>query len=329
MTDFPLSDADAPAALTAFLRGIERRGAVFAELLVGDALRAEQAFAVALRQFRDHALAQPFAHWSRLFWRTLLASPKLRAPAPASRWEGPFAALAPIGGGPRAALLLRLVAGLTDADAAAALGIAPPTYRLALRQALPHREDGSADPEAWRALAEAVQQAIRGLPAERLAHLARLRQAAVQGRRPELIGPLHVPAPEAEPEHAPARHRRLRALLWAGVAACGVGLAVTFLWPPGWSGEGGDPGIRIRPLGPAQSPAARFDAATALLTERDFEVLAAGPLAPPLDDPAFYAWYAASRGGEIGAPDPEAEMGEAETGAPSTAPQLSESIDAP
>ena len=328
MTDPALPDADAPAALTAFLRGIERRGAVFAELLVGDPLRAEQAFAVALRQFRDHALVQPFAHWSRLFWRTLLAAPKLRAPAPAPRWEGPFAALAPLGSGPRAALLLRLVAGLTDADAAAALGIAPPTYRVALRHALPHREDGSADPDAWRALAEAAQEAIRGMPAERLAHLARLRQAAVQGRRPELIGPLQPPVPETGPGDARERHGRLRTLLWAGVAACVVGLAATFLWPPRWSGEGGDPGIRVRPLGPARSPVARFDTATALLTERDFELLAAGPLAPPMDDPAFYAWYAASQGEEGGAPDMDAGMRAPEPGTPSVAPEP-ESIDAP
>lgn len=330
MTESSLTDAaDAPAAVSAFLRGIERRGAIFAELLAGDPLLAEQAYAVALRQFRDHALAQPFPRWPQLFWRTLLASPKLRAGAAAPHWAPAFEGLGAIGSGPRAALLLRLVAGLTDPDAAAALGVAQPTYRLALRKALPHHADGSADPDAWRALGEATQQAIRGLPAERLAHLARLREAAVQGRRPELIGPMPVPDPvEAGPGEQRPRPR-LRALLWAGVAACGLGLAATFLWPFfGGSGEPGDPEIRISPLGAAQAPAARYDAATGLLTEPDFELLAADPASPPADDPGFFAWYAAdlAKGTD---PDPNAGMRASEPASATAQSSQPESSDAP
>lgn len=294
--------ADAPAspgsgagqALTAFLRGIERRGIVFADLLAGDTAAAEQAFAVALRHFRDHAVAQPFAHWPRLFWRTLLASPKLRGGAAHARWEPPFEGLGQIGSGPRAALLLRLVAGLTDADAAAALAVAAPTYRLALRRALPHHPDGTPDAEAWKGLDAAVQQVLRELPAERLAHLARLRQAAVQGRRPELIGPAPPPAPRAQGDDA--TRIRLRRWLWGGVAACALGLLATFL-PLGWVAGEGDATIRVRPLGTASAPAARFDAALGLLTEPDFELLAQAPLPPPADDPAFYAWLAANESG--------------------------------
>jgi hypothetical protein len=340
MTQPTLSEAaDAPAALTAFLRGIERRGAVFADLMCGDPAAAEQAFAVALRHFRGHALSQPFAHWPRLFWRTLLASPVLRGGVAAPRWAPGFEVLGEAGAGPRAALLLRLVAGLADAEAAAVLGVAPATYRLALRRALPHREDGSPDPEAWRTLDRQVQEAIRGLPAERLAHLARLRQAAVQGRRPELIGPLPVPhEPDADPA-SDMPHRGLRRALWAGVAACVLALLASFLFPAGWRAEvggDGDPQVRVRPLGAAASPAARYDAAFGLLGERDFELLAAPPAQPPLDDPAFYAWYAAELGRDPATADPEAGMRDPIEeaipleGMPPDAPtRETESIDAP
>lgn len=288
--------------MAAFLRGVERRGVVFAELHCGDAVQGEQGFAIALRMFHDHAREQPFARWPGLFWRALLASPQLRAAgAGPARWPKPLAVLGEVGNGPRAALLLRLVAGLGDAEAAEVLGVAPATYRLALRQALPRRSDGEPDPDAWRALGTAVQDALRHMPAERLAHLARLRQAAVQGRRPELIGPMPPPASQAPVATRP--WPRLRRLLWAGFAACLVALAASFVWPFGWSGAPGDGQVRLTALPPPEAPASRYDAATRLLTERDFELLAAGDPAPPRDDPAFFAWFAAQRDAGHTAPD--------------------------
>lgn len=308
MTQPPTSDPGAPTALAAFLRGIERRGAVFADLQSGDPAVADLAYAQALRGFRDAATAHAFAAWPRLFWRALLAAPPLRSGTQAAHWPPPFAALAACGSGPRAALLLRLVAGLTDADAADVLGIAPATYRLALQQALPRREDGTPDPDTWRALDAAVQEAQRLLPAERLAHLARLRQAAAQGRRPDLIGPMPAPAVVELPAE-PRQGRVLRGALWAGVALCALAFAASFLpwnWP---AGTGGDPQVRITPLPPAQTPAARYDRAAALLTEPDFELLAQSEAQPVSDDAGFYAWAAQARaGGGDGAADPDAGM---------------------
>lgn len=330
----PPEAADAPAALTAFLRGIERRGVVFAELMCGDPVAAGQAFAVALRHFRGHALSQPFALWPRLFWRTLLASPVLRGGVPAPRWAPGFEVLGLAGAGPRAALLLRLVAGLPDAEAAAVLGVAPATYRLALRRALPHREDGSPDPEAWRALDRQVQEAVRGLPAEQLAHLARLRQAAVQGRRPELIGPLPQPADPDGASEPGAPHRGRQPALWAVAGACALALLATFVVPGGWPGgdaRDGEPQVRVRPLGPPASPAARYDAAFGLLGERDFELLAAPAPQPPLDDPAFYAWFAAQQARDPLQGDMAAGMRDPiEDPAPLDGPaRETESVDAP
>lgn len=326
MTQTPPSDpAGVPSAVAAFLRGIERRGALFAWLQSGDPGVADLAYAQALRVFGDSAPSQPFAQWPRLFWRALLAAPPLRAGAQAAQWPAPFEALGQADSGPRAALLLRLAAGLTDADAASVLGIAPGTYRMALRQALPRREDGSPDPDAWRALDAAVQDALRALPAERLAHLARLRQAAAQGRRPDLIGPMPVARPPAPPADGPPR--ALRAALWSGVALCALALVATFVWPWPWGqAPGGDPHVRVRPLPPAAAPAQRYDRATALLTEPDFELLAQADAAVP-DDPAFLAWVAVEQAGgaapDAGMRDP---MPHADDGATRTEP---ESVDAP
>ena len=178
--------ASAPAALTAFLRGVERRGAVFAQLQVGDAETGDRALIAAMRAFRLPAARIPIAG---------VAAPVLVAAAgdagncakhPRSpSWGSGFGFLAGVGRGPRAALLLRLVAALGEADAAAVLGVARPTYRLALQRALPHSDDGQPDADGWRMLGEASQHAVRDLSVERLAHLARMREAAILGRRLE------------------------------------------------------------------------------------------------------------------------------------------------
>lgn len=332
MTQTPPSDpAGAPSALAAFLRGIERRGALFAELHCGDATTADLALAQALRVFRDSAGSHSFAWWPRLFWRAVLAAPPLRAGAPQPRWAPQFAALGECGSGPRAALLLRLVAGLPDGEAANVLGIAPQTYRLALQQALPRREDGTPDPDAWRALDTAVQDALRTLPAERLAHLARLRQAAAQGRRPDLIGP--APPPRAAEPDMRRPHPLLRALLWGGVAACALAFTATFFWPLSWApGPAGDPQVRVRALPPAQTPAQRYDPASALLTEPDFELLAQDDAASLPRDPAFLAWLAAGREQAALEADPDAGMRDPMPAGATThasTPSESESTDVP
>ncbi|MEJ7745417.1 MAG: hypothetical protein WKF61_01420, partial [Luteimonas sp.] len=147
MTQRTLSAAaDAPVALNAFVRGIERRAAVFGELLCGDAIAGDAALAAAIRAFRGISSAAPMQEWPWRFWSLLLATPQLRrSPPPAPTRDGALQSLARLPHGARAALLLRLAGGVADADAALALGIAPATYRLALQHALPHRADGTAD----------------------------------------------------------------------------------------------------------------------------------------------------------------------------------------
>lgn len=283
----PLNDPGAAnAALNAFLRGVERRGAVFAEWQAGGAEAGDQALAATLRGFREIAAGSPFAEWPRRFWAMLLASPHLRVgPVPGADAGHPPHLVA-LGSGPRAALLLRVVAGLAEGEAAAVLGIARPTYRMALRQALPRLEDGAPDPEAWRALSGAAQQAVRGLPAERLQHIALLRDG---GR----AKPVRKPAAEL-----PGRPRWLWPATAAVLLLTAAALAATW-WP--WRAVLGEPGsarIEVEALPEAAAPAARFDPATALEAHRDLDLLLAQVEGSfdELSDPAFDAWLAAGAG---------------------------------
>ena len=280
--------ASAPAALAAFLRGVERRGAVLAELQCGDAGCGDSALAAAMRAFREGAAASSISDWPRRFWALLLAAPVLRRPAPDADWPDALSTLSRLGNGPRAALLLRLVAGLHETEAAAVLGIAPATYRLALQRAVPRHANGTPDEDAWHALAEATQSEIRQLPPIRLARLAQLREAALQHRRP----PASVG--RRRPAVAGSRPRWLLPALWAGVAACAVAFVASFVLPTtGLRHDDGDPRIQREPLPPAEPPASRFDAQVAVLTDRDFEMLLADGDADAARDVGFQSWYAA------------------------------------
>lgn len=293
MTARPLSDASGvPAAIHAFLRGVERRGAVFAELQCGDPGAGDAALAAAMRAFQTGATRAALGEWPHRFWSLLLATPLLRRATPLPVRADALAPLARVGHGPRAALLLRLAAGLGEADAAAALGIAPATYRLALQRALPHRADGSPDTEAWRALAGAVQAAIKTLPPQRLAHLAKLRETALQSTSSQHTVGSMAPAAALRP----SRPRWLPAVLWAGLAACVTAFAITFLWPQmRRDAPGGPPEIRTASLPHAEAPAARFDAHTAQLSDRDFDLLLDSRDEAIYRDLAFYAWYLAQQ----------------------------------
>jgi hypothetical protein len=289
----PLADA-ARTALDAFLRQVERRAAVFAELLCGDADRGDDALARAMRAFRNAAARGPIDDWTQRFWSLLLAVPQLRAASPHARWPAAMALLARLPTGLRAAMLLRLVAGLDDAAAAAALGLALPTYRDALERAWPRRADGSPDADAWRALAQATHWTLQQLPATRLVRLARLREHAIQG---------HAPAQAARRASTGAVHSRRRwqvPALLAASAAGAIALAATFFLPAG-SQEDDFPLVRTSTLPAAALPAATYDGETALLTHPDFDQLADTRDAALIADLDFYAWYAARLAAQPGA----------------------------
>lgn len=297
----PARDAAAPSALGAFLRGVDRRGLVFARLLSGGHDEAREGLAWALERFAAEAGRTAFGDWPRRFWSMLLAAPTLRRPAAAARWEPAFDWLAGLGHGPRAALLLRLVAGLAESDAAAVLGIARPTYRLGLQRALPHRGDGSPDIEAWQALGRAAQAELRAVPAEALAPPGAL--------------PRTAPGP-AEPAAAGRRRagRGVRTALWIVALATLAAFAATFVardhLPDALVAAPG--GVLVEPL-PPEAPAGRYDASEALALHPDLGLLLdAGTGEPAAADPAFHAWFAVQmarteEGGEV--PEPAAGPG--------------------
>ena len=301
-----LNDAAAvPAALSAFLRGIERRGALFGELQSGDRDVGDSALAAAMRAFRNHAAALPMAEWSLRFWTLLVAAPPLRRDAATAQWSPDMQALVALESLPRQALLLRLVAGLPETDAAGVLGLTPAAYQQALAVACPRDVEGQADALAWRTLAEAIQQQLRELPPERLARLARLREAAITGSRNNQVSAIKTVA--ASPS-APARPGKRR---WPWIvlvlALCALALAATWWWPhwqvsrrldgapaPGAMRVEDAADIRSEAL-PAQPPAAMFDADMALLTHPDFDLVLDEQDEAVARDADFYAWYVAAR----------------------------------
>lgn len=291
-------DLARPTALAAFLRGIERRAAVLAELQAGDPTLGDAALTRAMTGFREVAVESPMAQWPRLFWTALLDQPALRRATRAR----PAAFMPACSPAIRAAVLLRLAAGLPEAEAAAVLGVAHARVGAAVRRALPATADGETG--AWTELYAEVQRRIRELPTERSLRLARMREAALAG-----------PADGFFPHRSGwTRHRHPAA---AAVAAVTV-LAFAATW---WPGRGADPEIRTEPLARAGAPASRYSATTALITHPDFELLA-NPTGERLaEDAAFLSWT-------VGRGAVPVQPTLVDAGAPST-PEAGEASDAP
>ena len=264
------------AELTAFLRGLERRAAVFAELACGDASRGDDALAAAMRAFRNACARGSQAHAGTLFWSLLVAAPQLRTPSASGHWPPSLAGLAALGHGARVAVLLRLVAGLDDDQAAAALRVAPGTFGRAVQHAVA-MPAGSPRVAFWEEVARAIEHRIPHVQPERLLRLAAMRERAVNG------GP-------AVAARAGRHPRWVRPAVAMAVLLCAVAITATFLRH---DPSAADPRIALAPLPAAAPPVDTFDAETALLTHRDFEQLADRRNAALMHDLDFYAWYAA------------------------------------
>jgi hypothetical protein len=103
----------AAGALSAFLRGVERRALVVAELQCGDPARAEQTLVAVMRAFSAVASDLPMAQWPTRFWTLLGQRQALREPAP-GQWPPALAALGGMAPLPRLALLLRVGGSLDE-----------------------------------------------------------------------------------------------------------------------------------------------------------------------------------------------------------------------
>ncbi|MDO5504864.1 MAG: sigma-70 region 4 domain-containing protein [Pseudoxanthomonas suwonensis] len=285
------SSAATDATIQAFLRGCERRARVFLRWYTGDARLPQTVWTDAATAFRAGADDVPMPLWPRLFWSGLLASRSLQHIEPAGGVA--IAGLGRLPRGPRAVLLLRLAAGLDEDTAAQVLGIAPQTYRLALRRAMPRLHDGSDDRESWRLLQERIRADLHGS--------ASTATPVDDAHAVEPNAPRSPASPDAEA--APARWR------WPAMALVALltiaALALTFSdqprlpslfgrtpeLPPGalW-----DATITTEPLTALDAPVTvALDATTALLLHPDHEFLAGAPEWSQLEMLAFDAWHAA------------------------------------
>lgn len=277
-----------PAALAAFLRGVERRGAVLAQLQCGDADAGDAALAAAMSGFCGVAGDTVMDDWPRQFWALLLAQPALKARVPVAIAMDATDRLGELSSGPRAALLLRLAAGLDEAGAAAVLGVRAATYRLALQRGLPHQADGRADPRVWQALREQVHRRIKTLPMARLDRLAGAREAALRGNT--------APAAGSSATSQASQRRRPRWLmpaLWIVLALCVLAMAATFLPQLRSWVDGPGPAEARTDVLREQPPASRYDADAAAVMHRDFDLLADPQGVAVASDFPFHAWLAA------------------------------------
>lgn len=261
----PESQSSPRPALAAFLRGIELRGWVFALRQAGDEARAEAGLARALHEFLGGAAERPLAAWPIHFWACLLRQPSLVQPAQ----EG-APGLAGLPPGPRAALLLRLVAGLDIIHAAEALGVAPEAYEKALHRAL---GAPGLDAEGIDALRRDLQAQMHDAPAAQRQLLATWRDEA-------LLAQEAVAAPTARRWPRAAR-------LATGVALLVAVGCLVLLWQGRFAG-GPAPQVvdRVAP------PPAMTDAV--VVTHPDYLLVAQAADQAVARELPFYSWMAAA-----------------------------------
>ena len=293
------SPQQVPPAVSAFLRGAARRAALFVHVQAGlqDAAAA-QALQVASRVFASEAGQSPIAEWPRQFWRLLLAAPALRR-EPEVAGGTPLPGIARLPAEQRAAVLLHLVAGLDEADAAAALGIDVEDYQARVRDALPRDALGQPDVDVWRAWRAQAERELAQMPEP---------PPAPDTARPPSTGSIAGPGSAvsrtqaAADASAEARHRRRLRWLWLALLLCTLAMVATFvLHPRGrelidqWRMQ-----VRVDPLGPAEAPRARFDPAD-VAGHPDRELLAAPAELALARELPLLSWLA------LASADPEAD----------------------
>ena len=306
-----------PAALSAFLRGVERRALVLAQLQCGDVAAAESALATALHAFSRQAAGRPMAGWPMRFWSLLAAAPALRREPMPGTWIPPFTALGRMQTADRLALLLRVLAGLEEQAASEVQDVEIAAYRQSLVRACPRDAAGNPDAQAWRALAEAAQVELRDLTPAQLTRLGQLRDSALAGVSLQTASPMaQTPKSTPVPRPTVTRVRPRQQLGWprlnrihpgmvVGVLTSALLLGMLGWWwthrrpalPPDPVSQAPAGALHVTEVGPVlveELPAADLPAAAATpgLDPRD-QAMLADPDLELARSADFYAWYAA------------------------------------
>jgi hypothetical protein len=302
--DGPPPPARPTAALDAFVQGIAVRSWVLARHQAGESGRADRLLLRGLERFRLRGALLPLAQWPLAWWSALLEDPGMLTPAEPGAGD-PLRRLPP---GPRAALLLRLVAGLDLPHAAQALGVSQGAHDAALEQALqaPGMDDARVE-----ALRQRLHDAVHGFPGTERDRLVALLHGVMAP--PE---PLPDPSgPDTEADAAPpvaaapglppvlpppwyVRARQQRGALLLGALAIAALLVLAAWWPrPPVMAPGSHEALPAEAVGapPPLDPAH-------VVTHPDYAQLAHPDMERLARDLAFFSWLAASTEAPVAAP---------------------------
>lgn len=259
--------------MLAFRRGIDRRAYVLARAQCGDSDLLQSALSAVDAAFNAEYAELPISQWPIRFWTLLLSRKEL------AQGQSPWPALASISHGPRAALLLRLVAGLDFSHAAQVLNISETTYRFALERGLEQLHAAGFNFAELERLRDSFFEEVKQLPPELIQ--TRERPAAVFA--PSI--PTAVPEPEIEAEIKPAA-RWPWLVLFMALLLGGLG------W---WWWDSQQTEI------PKTAKVALTDVQTAVI-HPDYDVIAHPEIQAQAEDMAFLSWIAA------GAPEENFEV---------------------
>jgi hypothetical protein len=271
--------------MQAFRRGIDRRAFVLARAQCGDNQLLQSALSAVDATFNAEYAELPISQWPIRFWTLLLSRKEL------AQGQSPWPALASISHGPRAALLLRLVAGLDFSHAAQVLNVSETTYRFALERGLEQLHAAGFHFQELERLRDNFFEEVKQLPTE----LIQTRE------RPAVIITPATPPAEQEPGVEKKSYWPWLLLFLVMVAS---GLA--WWW---WSTQSTE--------ADNSKPVTLTDIQTAVI-HPDYDVIANPDIQAQTKDLAFLSWIAAGapeenfevlKSGEISKPQ-AADLGE-------------------
>lgn len=254
--------------MQAFRRGIDRRAYVLARAQCGDSDLLQSALSAVDSAFNAEYAELPISQWPIRFWTLLLSRKEL------AQGMSPWPALASISHGPRAALLLRLVAGLDFSHAAQVLNISETTYRFALERGLEQLHAAGFNFEELERLRDSFFEEVKQLPTE----LIQTRERPAVAIAPSLL------FAEREPEIKKTGPWPWLVLLMAIV------LGGLLWW---WSTQSSDV---------VAAKAVSLTEVQAAVIHPDYDVIANPDIQAQAEDLAFLSWIAA------GAPEENFEV---------------------